>query len=54
MNLKTAKTHYQTLLKEWQELVKNKGIDFSDIETKNLNIRLSSAKKNLDYLTKMK
>lgn len=53
MSLKTANIQYQKLLKEWQELVKEKGIDLSDTETNGLNKRLINAKKNLEYLKKI-
>lgn len=52
MTLKTANMQYQKLIKEWQELVKEKGIDLSDTETNGLNKRLLNAKKNLEYLKK--
>ena len=48
--MKTSKQkaidHYNALLKEWQSLVKDKGIDLSDAETSQLNTRLQNAKKN--------
>ena len=48
--MKTAKqkalAQYSALLKEWQLLVKEKGIDLSDPETSQLNTRLQNAKQN--------
>ena len=48
--MKTARqkalAQYSALLKEWQSLVKDKGIDLSDAETSQLNTRLQNAKKN--------
>ena len=48
--MKTSKqkalAQYNALIKEWQLLVKEKGIDLSDPETNALHIRLQNAKKN--------
>ena len=48
--MKTSKqkalAQYSVLLKEWQSLVKDKGIDLSDPETNALHVRLKNAKKN--------